>query len=133
MELPISRMALYGAIAVFVLTGVAVGLKIYIGEHPQPGTGPQAAEAFEMTAQILGALDRFDRDNSRYPKDLDEMAPKYIPKNPQKDERTPYKLSYFPNDEKHSFSLRFEYESPKGMVECNYFSDEKKWNCGMKQ
>jgi hypothetical protein len=127
------RWVALAAVLVFALTVVAVVLKSYSDHYAQPGTGPEAEAGFVLSKKVIGELEAFKKQENKYPQSLDELVPKYLDRNPQKDMNAPVEIGYYPDPAKNSYSLKFFYDSPTGLVECNFFHETRKWNCGGKQ
>jgi len=82
---------------------------------------------FEAYKPIILALEKYKRDNDRYPKTLNELVPQYVSHIPESP--TPSKSSnieYKTMGEE--YELKFKYGGP-GMNLCRYGSSESTWNC----
>ena len=129
---PRSRWIVLGALLMVALSLAAIVLKNYTAYHQKPGNGEQAEAGYASAKKIIAGLDHFQKENGKYPQNLNELVPRFLEKNPQKDENAEIKFTYFPDQEKNTYRLRFIYEAPAGTAECNYSPDDKNWNCGEK-
>lgn len=86
----------------------------------------QADAGFESMAPIVLCLERFHKDNQRYPNSLTELIPDYIPRVPKKVDGLP--VIYKPQDKNENFTLSFQFRDPK-LNYCTYSSMKKSWDC----
>jgi hypothetical protein len=99
----------------------------------KPGSGLRAEQGFAAAFPITQALENCKNDTGRYPQNLRELVPKYLEKDPQQEENSEVKFTYFPDPQGQTYRLRFTSEIPMGGTdECNFTPEDKKWNCGGK-
>ena len=115
-----------------------------------PGKGWKANSGYRAATPVIAALEKFHNDHSRYPTNLVELLPVYIPDaeaflaiktitpvspytptwEKSADQKQKYTspgewFSYWP--EKGGYSLSFRYYGP-GVCTCSYNSLTKKWS-----
>jgi hypothetical protein len=97
-----------------------------------PGEGSASAEGNKVTKPVIAALDKFKKDNGKYPAHLDELVPKYMPANPQRGPEGEIEYRYWPRDNGKEFSLGYSYRNFIWYDECIYDSERKYGVCGSK-
>jgi hypothetical protein len=106
-----------------------------------PGVGPRAHGFYSVSPPVMLALSAYYADHDRYPKTLDELVPRYLPRVPtQWDAGTRTLIGWSSLRKSPAFKyerllargyvLRFEYAGP-GFNVCTYSPTEpSKWDCG---
>lgn len=113
------------------LTTAALLTQLLLTGCPAPGEGPKAAKWYQRAEPVLGAIERFKKEQGSYPESLSALPADYLPQKSTDDERPSmtYGFRYVLRDGE--FELTFGYGGP-GINRCTYHSairEEKRWRC----
>ena len=95
-----------------------------------PGESSAAQKGRSVAQTLITALEKYHADNGKYPGHLDELAPKYIPANPQRTDTGELGYIYLPGPDGSSYSLRYSYPWYFWTDDCAYDLKQKTWKCG---
>lgn len=98
----------------------------------KPGEGKLARSGFLTAEPVIAALETYKNEQGKYPQALGELVPRYLESDPQKDENSEIRFTYYPVEENSSYSLRLSYPAFFGTDDCSYTPKEKRWVCGGK-
>src|SRR5882757_2310207 len=98
----------------------------------KPGEGKAARQGFSTAEPIINALENYKNEQGNYPQRLGELVPRYLEKDPQKDENSQIRFIYYRVEENNSYNLRMSYPAFFGSDDCSYTPAGKKWTCGGK-
>jgi hypothetical protein len=130
--MPIKRSSflLIAALSVILLSVAAIVLKSYYDSAENADTDRKSAMGFALSEPVIDALERFKGAKGKYPQNLRELVPEFIEKNPQKEENSEIKFTYFPDDQNNAYRLRFTYGTRYGAYDCYFASKNSQWSCG---
>jgi predicted lipoprotein with Yx(FWY)xxD motif len=115
----------------FLLAAVLFALFFIASCGPSaPGESSAAQKGRSMAQTLVTALETYHADNGKYPQHLDELAPKYIPVNPQRTDTGEIGYIYLPEQDGSSYSLRYSYPQYFWTDDCTYDLKQKTWACG---
>jgi predicted lipoprotein with Yx(FWY)xxD motif len=114
----------------FLLPAVLFALLFMVSCGSAPGESSAAQKGRSVAQTLVTALEKFRDDNGKYPGHLDELAPKYIPVNPQRTDTGELGYIYLPDADGSSYSLRYSYPWYFWTDDCTYDLKQKSWKCG---
>jgi predicted lipoprotein with Yx(FWY)xxD motif len=97
---------------------------------PATGESSAAQKGRSVAQTLVTALETYHAENGKYPQHLDELAPKYIPVNPQRTDTGEIGYIYLPEHDGSSYSLRYSYPRYFWTDDCIYDLKQNTWACG---
>lgn len=109
----------------------ALLMQLLLTGCPAPGQGAKAEQWYRRAEPIIGAIERFKKEQGSYPASLAALPADWLPQKSAHDERPSitYGFHYVLRDG--AFELTFGYAGP-GVNRCTYHSatlEGKPWRC----